>query len=237
MATAATKSVGELAVETLGAARVFEKMGIDFCCGGEKSLDEACRKKGLELNVVLQAIQDLQETEPTAAPDQHWQSEPMQNLMTHIVSCHHQYVRTETPRIAQWLGKCVAAHGEHHPELHRMQRSFAAMSSEMAQHMAKEELILFPAIARTEAGQAGGNLAAPVKMMMVEHDHSGRDLEEVRRLSGDYTPPADACSTYRALYTALAEFEKDMRQHIHLENNILFPRALALSPANPDVVR
>lgn len=229
MATvSASQSVGDLAVETPGAARVFEQMGIDFCCGGKKSLSEACKDKGIELKVVLQAIADQTRKNSTDAPDRHWRQEPMQSLMAHIVERHHQYVRSETPRIENWLVKCVAAHGAHHPELSQIQHTFAAMVSEMAQHMAKEELILFPAIVRAESGHANTSLAAPVRMMMSEHDNAGRDLAEIRKLSADYTVPSDACDTYRTLLKALGEFESDMRRHVHLENNILFPRALAL---------
>lgn len=224
----AARTVGELAVEEPGAARVFQQMGIDFCCGGKKSLHEACREKGLEAKAVLQAIAELPR-DRAQAPDRHWQAKPLQELMSHIVARHHQYVRTETPRIELWIEKCVAAHGARRPELAQIRHTFAAMAAEMAQHMAKEELILFPAIARAESGIAESSLAAPVRMMMLEHDHSGRDLAEMRKLSGDYVPPPDACNTYRALYKALDEFEADMRQHVHLENNIVFPRALAFN--------
>ncbi|MGH9486239.1 MAG: iron-sulfur cluster repair di-iron protein [Terriglobales bacterium] len=223
----ATQSVGELAIETPGAARVFEKLGIDFCCGGKKSLEAACLEKGIGLKTVLRALADQGQNPKAAAPDLHWRAEPVQSLMTYIVERHHHYVRTETPRIEQWMEKCIAAHGARHPELQQVRHTFAAMASEMAQHMAKEELILFPAIARASTGGASASLAAPVKMMMIEHDHSGRDLAEIRKASGDYTPPPDVCATYRSLYRALAEFEADLRQHVHLENNILFPRALA----------
>lgn len=229
----ASQSVGDLAVETPGAARVFEQMGIDFCCGGKKSLSDACKDKGIELKVVLQAIADQTPKNSPEAPDRHWRQEPMQSLMSHIVERHHQYVRSETPRIENWLVKCVAAHGPHHPELSQIQRTFAAMVSEMAQHMAKEELILFPAIARAEGGNGNASLAAPVRMMMTEHDDTGRALVEIRNFSGGkFAVPADGCSTYAALYRALDEFESDMRQHVHLENNILFPRALALDDGN-----
>ncbi|MGH9467606.1 MAG: iron-sulfur cluster repair di-iron protein [Terriglobales bacterium] len=224
-----TQSVGDIAVQTPGATRVFDKMGIDFCCGGRKTLAQACQEKGLEVKTVLQALEE-QSRKPAvaAAPDPHWEKEPLQKLMTHIVARHHQYVRGEVPRIEQSLEKTITAHGARHPELQQVRHTFAAMASEMAQHMAKEELILFPAIARAETGQGGASLSAPVNMMMLEHDHSGRDLAAIRQASGDYTPPPDACATYRALYQALEAFEADLRQHVHLENNILFPRALGL---------
>lgn len=231
-----TTCVGDLAVQIPGAARVLEKNGIDFCCTGRRSLRAACEANGLDLGAVLAALeQGLDSPQATSAA---WQTVPLSALIAHIVTAHHQFVRTETPPIQRWLDKVVAAHGERHPEVIRIRHSFAAMSSELSQHMAKEELILFPAIARLEggapspgdrAGIAGcGSLAQPVRMMMIEHDHSGRDLADIREASGDYTPPPDACATFRALYHGLQEFESNLRQHINLENNILFPRSLAL---------
>jgi regulator of cell morphogenesis and NO signaling len=228
----AERTVGELAVAAPGAARIFERAGIDFCCGGKKPLREACREKGVAVEDILAALRSG-EQHHDAAPDAHWQIEPLPALIAHIVERHHQFVRTETPHIENWLEKCIAAHGERHPELVRIRHTFAAMSGEMAQHMAKEELILFPAITRMATGRAGqpgaaASLSQPVKMMMTEHDHSGRDLAEIRKLSGDFMAPPDACNTYRTLYEALEGFERDMKQHVHLENNILFPRALAV---------
>jgi len=226
------RTVGELAVGAPGAARVFERAGLDFCCGGKKPLREACREQGVDLEEILAALRASEE-ERAPAPDAHWQLEPLPTLIAHIVERHHQYVRRETPHIETWLEKCIAAHGSRHPELMRIRHTFMAMAGGMAQHMAKEELILFPAINRMVAGRtdpSGGatSLTQPVRMMLVEHDHAGRDLAEIRKLGGDFMPPPDACNTYRTLYQALGEFEADMKQHVHLENNILFPRALAL---------
>ncbi|HEY8055524.1 MAG TPA: iron-sulfur cluster repair di-iron protein [Terriglobales bacterium] len=227
----AERTVGELAVGAPGAARVFERAGIDFCCGGKKPLREACREQGVDLEEILASLRASEE-ERAPAPDAHWQREPLPALIAHIVERHHQYVRRETPHIETWLEKCIAAHGSRHPELMRIRHTFMAMAGEMAQHMAKEELILFPAISRMAAGRtdpSGGvaSLTQPVRMMLVEHDHAGRDLAEIRKLGGDFMPPPDACNTYRTLYQALGQFEADMKQHVHLENNILFPRALA----------
>lgn len=228
----AERTVGELAVAAPGAARIFERAGIDFCCGGNKPLREACREKGVAVDDILVALRSG-EQHRDSAPDAHWQMEPLPALIAHIVERHHQYVRTETPHIDNWIDKCIAAHGDRHPELMRIRHTFSAMSGEMAQHMAKEELILFPAITRMATGRSGqpgavASLGQPVKMMMTEHDHSGRDLAEIRKLSGDFMAPPDACNTYRTLYEALHQFERDMKQHVHLENNILFPRALAM---------
>ncbi|MGH9392612.1 MAG: iron-sulfur cluster repair di-iron protein [Terriglobales bacterium] len=229
-----SRSLGELATEIPGAAGVFERVGLDFCCGGKQTLRQACASKGLDELEVLDAL-DFSQALP-AATDAHWRTEPLQALMKYIVEQHHAYVRRELPSLERWLEKTIAAHGQRRPELLTLRHSFEAMSSELSQHMAKEELILFPAISRLASPDAGTRpaaqcfqtLAQPVAMMLAEHEHSGRDLAEMRSATGDYVPPPDACATFRALYHGLEAFERDLRQHVHLENNILFPRALEL---------
>lgn len=229
--------VAELALHVPGAARVFERTGIDFCCGGQASLAAACAAKGLDTGEILAALRFTQ-TLPEIT-DARWQGEPLEALIRHIVERHHTYVRTSVPQIEKWLEKVVDVHGGRHPELLAVRHTFQAMAGEMAQHMAKEELILFPAIRRLAAPEkperAGAKcfetLAHPVRMMLAEHEHTGHDLAEMRKAAGDYIPPPDACGTYRALYQALAEFESDMHRHVHLENNVLFPRALELESA------
>jgi regulator of cell morphogenesis and NO signaling len=231
IATASTRSVSDLALEVPGAAAAFDRLGIDFCCGGRRSLADACEAKGLELEPVLAALAAL---EGTAPAEPQWRSVPLGELTQHIARRHHQYVRAETPRLTAWLDKVVAAHGERHHELATLRAVFLRMSGDLAQHMAKEEMILFPAIARAAAGDGAADaptsavLAQPVRRMMAEHDIAGRDLAEMRQLTGGYQPPSNACTTWRVLYQGLAEFEADMHQHVHLENNVLFPRALAL---------
>ncbi|HWG37511.1 MAG TPA: iron-sulfur cluster repair di-iron protein [Terriglobales bacterium] len=230
----ASRSLGELAVEVPGAAGVFERVGLDFCCGGKQTLHAACANKGLDEQEVLAAL-EFGQTLP-APSDQHWQSQPLAEIIQHIIGSHHAYVRRELPNLERWLDKVVAAHGERHAELLEIRHCFQAMASELAQHMAKEELILFPAINRLAepradarpAAQCFTTIAQPVAMMVAEHEHSGRDLAEMRRASADYTPPPDACATFRALYRGLEAFERDLHQHVHLENNMLFPRALEL---------
>lgn len=232
-----TTCVGDLAVQIPGAARVLDEKGIDFCCTGRRSLRAACDARGLDLKGVLIALEqglDEGSLEPVVA----WQVAALPALIAHIVSTHHQYIRQQTPHIQRWLDRVADAHGEARPEVMRIRHSFTALASELSQHMAKEELVLFPAIERVAGGQPavglrrGGwgfeGLAHPVRQMMLEHSHSGHDLADIRRASGDFTPPPEACTTFRALYLALEEFETDLRQHVHLENNILFPRALAL---------
>ncbi len=225
--------VADLALALPGAAAVFEHLGIDFCCGGGKSLESACQAKGLEVQAVLGAL-EAGRTQPAPA-DAHWQSEPLPALLDYIVQRHHGYVREAVPRLDAWLAKVIAAHGSRHPELLAIRHTFTAMAGELAQHMAKEELVLFPAIRQLGTASAGMSVAAPVERMIAEHEHAGRDLEEIRRASGDFIPPPDACATFRACYQGLEEFAADLRRHVHLENNILFPRALGLERrASPD---
>lgn len=236
--TAAT-SVGEIAVVVPGAARVFDHHHIDFCCGGKQSLDQACSGAGLDPARLLDELERAAATSDEPG-DSHWREQPPRELMEYIVERHHQYVRSEVPRIERWLDKCVTAHGERHQELLTIRHAFEAMATEMAQHMAKEELILFPAIRRQSEPAAAGerapatcfpSLSHPIQMMLIEHEHSGRDLAVIRAASGDYSAPPDACATYRALYQALEEFDRNLRRHVHLENNLLFPRALELEAA------
>ena len=235
----ASRLVGELAAELPGAAQVFQRANIDFCCGGKLSLEKASVARGLDPNKVLAELEaSASSTARADAPGSRWNQLPVQALISHIVEKHHAYVRRETPTLLAWLDKVVRVHGANHPELARVRHSFTAMASEMAQHMAKEELLLFPAIVKLAspnppAAETSQAIAAPVAQMIREHDHTGNDLEQIRQASGDYTPPPDGCATYRALYQGLAAFESDMREHVHLENNVLFPRALALGQVDP----
>lgn len=229
-----TRSVGELAAEVPGAAQIFQRANIDFCCGGKQSLEQACTAQGLDAQQLLSELEAAAaKVAGTPEAGGTWVNQPVDALIQHIVTTHHAFVRRETPTLQAWLDKVVRVHGERHPELTRVRHSFASMAADMAQHMAKEELLLFPAIARLAgpnppAPEAAQAIAAPVKQMIREHDNTGHDLAEIREATGDYTPPPDGCATYRALYEGLAAFELDMRQHVHLENNILFPRAMAL---------
>jgi regulator of cell morphogenesis and NO signaling len=236
MAMSATieKTVRELAVENPAATRVFEKLQIDYCCGGGRTLDEACRVAGVDIARVIEALEG-QGAAPAEARD--WTCEPLADLVAHIEDTHHVYTREALARIPRLIEKVVAAHGANHPELRRIETVFAGLAQELAMHMMKEERILFPYIVRMEettvAGEPllpapFGTVRNPVRMMEHEHDDAGNALRELRSLTNDYTAPADGCLTYKTLYGAMAEFEADLHQHIHLENNVLFPRATAL---------
>jgi regulator of cell morphogenesis and NO signaling len=234
MATA-TQTVREIALEQPASIRVFEQFGIDYCCGGRIPLDEACARKNVALGEVVEALKKVS-AEPVPQADE-WASAPLGKLATYIVSTHHAYVNRELPRLVQLAERVVNRHGDTRPELPQIQAKVAQLSQEMTEHQAKEELILFPHISRLESAQREGkpapqgcfgSVSNPIAMMTREHDSAGALMAELRKLSQDFTPPAGACPTYIGFYAGLREFEQDLHRHIHLENNILFPRAIAL---------
>jgi len=235
MTIADTTTVGQIAAESPNATRELEKIGIDYCCGGSRTLGEACAEAKISVDEVLERLQKA-----TAAPkpdaDKNWQDQPLADLIAHIQGTHHVFVRGECPRISALAEKVVGVHGKNHPELAEVQAVFSGLAGELSVHLMKEEQVLFPYIVRLEeASVAGepappamfGTVVNPVRMMMQEHDGAGEALREMREATKNYSLPEDACASYRALYEALQGFEADLHQHIHLENNILFPRAVA----------
>ena len=231
-----TKTVRELAVEIPGATRVFEKLGIDYCCGGKRSLAEACAQAGVTFAEVQESLENS-----TASHDgrqePNFQTATLEGLIDYIVATHHSFTRLEITRLNALLEKVCAAHAENHPELLEINFLFRELGADMETHMMKEERVLFPYVIKIEAAIAQqvplspppfGTVANPVRMMMLEHDRAGELLKGIRTLSYNFTPPADGCISYQTLYGALAELEKDLHQHIHLENNILFPRAVEI---------
>ena len=231
-----TKTVRDLAVEIPGATRVFEKLGIDYCCGGMRSLTDACAAAGIPRDEVMNSLQTvIASSENSTEPE--FQKATLEMLIEHIVSKHHEFTRLEITRLKVLLEKVCTVHGGNHPELFNLQLLFRELAADLETHMAKEERVLFPYVARMEAAATQnvplfkppfGTVANPVRMMMLEHDRAGEILKEIRTLSSNYTPPGDGCISYQTLYTALKELEKDLHQHIHLENNILFPRAVEM---------
>lgn len=233
--TAPTQTVREIALENPGSIRVFEKLGIDYCCGGRKPLAEACAAKNLAVEAVIAAVDRGAETETVAAED--WTTQSLAGLIRHILETHHTYIRNETPRLAGLAQKVVNRHGDTQAELRTIQAKLAELSEELTEHCAKEEVVLFPYVAKMERALAEhtakprgcfSTVASPIAMMTQEHDAAGALLGEIRALSGDFTLPVGACPTFHAFYNGLQEFERDLHQHIHLENNVLFPRALAM---------
>jgi regulator of cell morphogenesis and NO signaling len=234
----ATRTVREFATEIPHATRIFEKLGIDYCCGGNRQLQAACAQAHVSLEEVLCSLEDGGTPAATATGETvDFQSAQLTDLIEHILAVHHGYVKQEVPRLQQLLAKVVAVHCASHPELAAVQRTFAALSSELLSHMMKEEMVLFPYIEKLEEAARQGNRAPqapfgsisnPVHMMELEHESAGKALDEMRMLSSAYTPPESACFSYKTLYSALKDFEADLHQHVHLENNILFPRAIEL---------
>lgn len=230
-----SKTVSELAREFPSATRVFERMGIEYCCSGGQSLTAACAKAKRSVTDVERALAEAEREAATRSELKNWQAAPLTELIRHIVERHHAFTRDEIARLGRLANKVSKVHGQNHQELLRIEALFKAMSAELSQHMVKEEHVLFPYIVELEetehmgkpAPHAGfGSVEAPVRMMMHEHESTGAVLEGIRKASGGYTLPADACESYRALYEGLRDFEADLHQHIHLENNILFPRSL-----------
>ena len=235
MPATAEKTVRDLALENPAATRIFERLRIDYCCGGGRTLTEACRAAAMPVEAVLAALDAAAAAQPAPARD--WQTAPLADLVGHIQNTHHVYTREVLARVPALLETVCATHGPAHPELLRIRDTWDGLSAELSTHMMKEEMVLFPYIVRMEeAVLAGepvlpppfGTVRNPVAMMMREHDGAGDALREIRAASNNFTVPEEACLTFRSLYTALAEFEADLHQHIHLENNILFPRALEL---------
>ncbi len=227
--------IGELVAQNYRAASVFKKYGIDFCCNGNRTIDEACEKKNIALNTVLQDLDiAIQKTEDSGTDYKSW---PIDLLADYIEKKHHSYVVEKTAEIKPYLNKVCKVHGDRHPELLEIKEHFDATAGELAMHMKKEELILFPYVrkmakAKKEATQAAtpqfGTIQNPIQAMMDEHTTEGDRYRKIAELSNNYTPPQDACSTYKVTFALLNEFEQDLHLHIHLENNILFPKAIQL---------
>jgi regulator of cell morphogenesis and NO signaling len=229
--------VREVALQLPQSTRLFEKLKIDYCCGGDKPLAEACASVGLDVDNVMEML--VAATEPdTSTLD--FQNASLPELITHILETHHVFTKTEMERLQSLTDKVLNAHGGNHPELIQLSELWLKLCADLKPHMFKEEQILFPyilamadAAGRNQPGPFApfGTVNNPIRMMMREHDTAGHLLRELRALTSDYNVPPDACISYQTLYQALENFEQDLHQHIHLENNILFPKALELENA------
>jgi len=238
--TTAAKTVREIVIENPSSTRVFEQLGIDYCCGGGKSLEQACLNANLDIDRVVDSLEKSQAL-PSSQAARDWQKESLAALIAHIENSHHKYTREELTRLALLFDKVCAVHGKKHPELSRIREAFEDLYQELVGHMMKEEMVLFPCIKRMEAatmanGQVAhalfGSLQHPIAMMEHEHDSAGGALRVMRDASNGFVAPVDACISFQTLYHTLAGFEADLHQHIHLENNILFPRAMAMESAS-----
>lgn len=229
------KPIGELVAENYRAATVFKKYKIDFCCQGGRTINDACERKGVDLSLLLDELDQAMQVKDTSTAD--YQSWPMDLLIDYIEKKHHRYVEQRTQEIIPFLNKLCRVHGERHPELFEITELFISSAGDLAQHMKKEELVLFPFIRKMVSTENQnqpldqpqfGTVENPIATMMHEHDAEGERFRKIAALSNDYNPPADACNTYRVTYALLKEFEDDLHLHIHLENNILFPKAKAM---------
>jgi regulator of cell morphogenesis and NO signaling len=228
------KKVGDLVKENIKTAHIFKKYGIDFCCGGGITIERACRKE----NVVFEELAaDLIKLNEATATDQRYDRWELDFLSDYIVQTHHTYVEESMPMILSYAQKVASVHGHAHAPVIEIYKLFTDVVHELTPHMKKEELILFPFIKKMvkaekenlafEGGRFG-TVQNPIDMMESEHEAAGTILKQIAKLSNNYTPPEWACNTFKALYAKLDEFEQDLHLHIHLENNILFPKALAL---------
>jgi len=235
--TSETK-VKDIALADPSARHVLEDARVDYCCGGGKSLQEACVHAGVDGQEILKQLREnSQHVNPS---DANWTASPLSDLTAHIKSEHHKYVREAILRINPLLEKVKAKHGEHHPELAEIETSFHAVGREMIMHMQKEEQILFPYIEALDRAANGKGILEPpffqtvrnpIHAMMKEHEAAGDLVRQICKASAEYAAPADACTSYKALLQELHQFELDLHQHVHLENNILFPRAAELESA------
>ena len=211
-------------------AEVFKQFGLDFCCGGGRSVAQACEQKGIDKNVLLSALREIEKESEEVEQYDTW---ALDVLIDHIVEKHHTYVRKNLEVIYEFGLKVTKVHQASNPELEQILSLFEAITEELTMHMHKEEFVLFPYIKNMVAeGHSSkppfGSVENPISMMEFEHEKAGSVLKEIRDLSQNFTPPLHACNTYRVYYAKLQEFEEDLHFHIHLENNILFPKAIKM---------
>ena len=220
-------NIGEVVAHNYKTAAVFKTNKIDFCCNGNRTISEAAIKQNLDISLLLDELGKATNSRSDDGID--FNSWPVDLLADYIQKIHHSYVVEKLPIIVQFLEKLSKVHGENHPELHKIYALFVGASTDLVQHMKKEELVLFP-YARQRANEkldrkpTLSDVVIPVKVMMQEHENEGDRFREIRELTNDYTLPSDACRTYQVAYAMLEEFEADLHKHIHLENNILFPK-------------
>lgn len=228
----AQSTVGEVVADNFKAAEVFTKYGIDFCCGGGISLQKASEKQDVDTQVLISELNDTVKTE--SDPDQNFSAWEPDYLIEHIKRTHHQFVRTKTDEISAYAKKVARVYGDRYPENIVISDKFDLLSSELMQHLSDEEEIVFPMISeigskRMKGEQISDELIQKLKEELIhmesDHDGAGQIVKDLRELSHQFTPPADACTTYRILYKNLELFEKDLHLHVHLENNILFKKA------------
>ena len=229
----ASKTLAQIVTNNYKAASIFEKHHLDFCCKGKRTLEQACSESDIKIEEVIEQLEKAGDINDSKT---NYNELSLAQLSEHIVSTHHNYVKNEMPALHGYLQKVASKHGDRHPEMNKVFQIFVAVKEEMEFHMQKEEMVLFPRIKDIENQIQEGKkvvinssyLQSPINMMEQEHDHAGSMLAEIRNLTNNYTPPADACTTYQLSFASLQAFELDLHHHVHLENNILFPKALKM---------
>ncbi len=224
------RTIGEMVTERPSRARVFETFGIDYCCGGKQPLAEACAAKGIDPNTVLNVLKMLDEQ--ASEPERDWSQASIHELCANIEQTHHAYLKRELPRMEYLVCRVADRHGDTQPHLIEVRDTFLPMKAELEEHLLKEERVLFPLCRALENAETLPEIHCdsvdnPIRQMVHEHNDAGAALAKLRHLTNGYTPPMHACNTYRAMYDALAELERDMHRHVHKENSILFPKAAA----------
>ncbi|MBS1528264.1 MAG: iron-sulfur cluster repair di-iron protein [Bacteroidetes bacterium] len=232
---AGAESIGEIVAKDYRKAQVFKKYGIDFCCGGKKTVKEVCTKKGIDQSELEQDL--LAAEQQTIGTEYDFQKWDIGFLSDYIINTHHQYVKDNTAFISEFAEKVARVHGANHPELIRVADIFGRIGQNLTLHMVKEEKILFPRIKELANYQKVGAVipaddlgmvSVPIQVMESEHEQAGEDFEEIRALTANYQLPPDACRSYTILFKKLEEYENDLNRHVHLENNILFPKAIQM---------
>ncbi|HAO07217.1 MAG TPA: iron-sulfur cluster repair di-iron protein [Chryseobacterium sp.] len=229
-----TDFIGDIVAADFRTAAIFKKYGIDFCCKGGRTIEEACSPKSLDKDQIYSDIENLPKTDGNSIDFNSW---PLDLLADYVEKTHHRYVEEKTPVLQQFLDKLCKVHGGAHPELFEIRDLFFASAQDLGAHLKKEELMLFPFIKNMVKAKIDGSaipqppfgtVENPVNMMKHEHTVEGERLRQIAELTNEYTPPADACNTYKVTFAMLQDFENDLHQHIHLENNILFPKSIEL---------
>lgn len=235
-------TVGQLVAERPARAKIFEALGIDYCCGGKIALGDACAQKGLDANTVVTMITATEgPSNGNGAKEQDWTSAPLGALIDNIVTAHHDYLREELPRLSFLTEKVFNAHGANDERLGQLAKKFQTFRDELESHMGKEEQVLFPLIKKIATADGPvkdhcGSVKTPISVMEREHQDAGNDLQTFRTLTDDYTPPQWACNTFRAMLDSLSALEENMHHHVHKENSILFPRAIEREDALRETV-
>ncbi|WP_440999251.1 iron-sulfur cluster repair di-iron protein [Fodinibius sp. SL11] len=228
------RTVGQIVKDDYRTAQIFQQYKLDFCCGGNHTIEEACAKNDIDPSVVYSALEELNSD---GQKDDNYDQWSLDFLVDYIVNNHHEFTRNKLPEIGKYAKKVAKVHGDRHEELHEIYYEFTMLHTEIFNHLDKEERILFPYIKELVEAEKNGTkpekpefeeAANPIAMMEEEHDEAGTSIAKIRKLSNDFTPPEDACTTYRILFKNLEAFEQDLHKHVHLENNILFPKALEL---------